>query len=330
MKLFHRKIFFKDQKTVLVSIKEIVMIDLQRFMKKSIIISDLKADTKEGVIKELINAVISSRKEGSTFTREDVFSEVYGRENMSSTGIGFGIAIPHARIQGWGEFSLAIGVKRTGIDFNSSDNHPAKIVCLMISSAEEPYVILQATATLLNFFESNKGVEHFIGEYSDSLAILKKFHEFRVDSDDLILAKDIIRPVQAQVLLDDPVEKATRLMHFKRADVLPVVDEKNKLCGQISCSDIFQYGMPDFFKNLNTVSFVRHIDPFEKYFRIQRDLKVKHLYQPVQPISQDKTLLEIIFALTVKKNNKLFVVNDQGELLGAIDRFTIIDKILIF
>ncbi len=306
------------------------MIDLQRFMKKSIIKSDLKAKTKEDAIRELIEAIVDSRKQGLGYSREEIFSSVCARENMSTTGIGFGIAIPHARIKNWGEFSLAIGVVREGIDFNSSDRLPAKIICLMISSEEEPYVILQATATLLSFFESNKGVENFVNEYSDSLAILKKFREFRVDSDDLILAKDIIRPVQAKVLIDDPLEKATRMMHFKRVDVLAVVDGANKLCGQISCSDIFQYGMPDFFKNLNTVSFVRHIDPFEKYFRIQRDLKVSDLAKPVQPIGQDKTLLEIIFALTVKKNNKLFVVNDQQELLGAIDRFTIIDKILIF
>jgi predicted transcriptional regulator len=50
----------------------------------------------------------------------------------------------------------------------------------------------------------------------------------------------------------------------------------------------------------------------------------------VEPVSQDSTLLEMIFQMTVKGRSKLYVVGEDGKLTGAIDRFCIIDKILFF
>ncbi len=305
--------------------------DIRRYVEESLIIGDLKAQTKEQAIAELINAVFVSRKaKPFGLSQNEVLKEVLEREKISTTGIGAGLAIPHARMEKWGGFLLAIGVCRKGLDFSSMDGKPVKLVCLMLSSAEEPYVILQMTATLISFFEKHNGVDAFIKRYNNPKYIIEQLRGFAVDKEDVILARDIIRPVQSLVELDDSIEKATRLMHLKQFEVLPVVDKQNKFCGQISCMDIFQYGLPNFFQNLNTVSFVRHIDPFEKYFMIHRSLKVRNFYKKTESIDETKTLIEIIFELTVKRKPKLFVTNEANDLIGVIDRFTIIDKILIF
>ena len=133
------------------------------------------------------------------------------------------------------------------------------------------------------------------------------------------------------VTLETSIEEATHIMHLNRLDVLAVLKENSEYCGEISCLDIFEHGMPDFFKQLNTVSFVKHIDPFEKYFKIKGDLKVKDFYKRGDSSIKDTaTLLEIIFNMTVKKKSKLFVVKEDGRLAGVIDRFCIIDKVLFF
>ncbi len=120
-------------------------------------------------------------------------------------------------------------------------------------------------------------------------------------------------------------------MHLDRRSILPVVNENNRFYGEISCYDIFAFGMPDFFRQLQTISFVRHIDPFEKYFNIKKGLSVKDLdLKEGKGIKKDSTLLEIVFEMTVKKKSKLFIVEDDGTLSGVIDRFCIIDKILFF
>ena len=64
---------------------------------------------------------------------------------------------------------------------------------------------------------------------------------------------------------------------------------------------------------------------------IGKNLKVKDLYvKDVDALVEDKTLVEIIFEMTVKKRSHLFVVKDDRTLIGVVDRFTIIDKILFF
>jgi CBS domain-containing protein len=102
------------------------------------------------------------------------------------------------------------------------------------------------------------------------------------------------------------------------------------LCGEISCLNIFTYSIPDFFSRLQTVSFVRHLDPFEKYFRLKKGLKVKDLYVPsTRTIAENTTLMEIIFEMTTNNKSRLYVVDESG-LVGVVDRFTVIDRILFF
>ena len=119
-------------------------------------------------------------------------------------------------------------------------------------------------------------------------------------------------------------------MHLSKLDILPVIDEDDMLIGEISCLDIFSYGIPDFFNQLQTISFMKYLDPFEKYFKFKKDLKVKDIYKSdVNTIKRDATLIEMIFEMTTRNKSKLFVVR-KGKLVGVVDRFTIIDKILFF
>jgi CBS domain-containing protein len=146
----------------------------------------------------------------------------------------------------------------------------------------------------------------------------------------LVCARDIMRPVEKWARLDDSVERAAQVMHLNQLDILPVLDKDNKFYGEISCMDIFNYGIPDFFNQLQTISFMKNLDPFEKYFKYKKNLTIRDIYsRNMNVISKDATLMEIIFEMTVKNKLKLFVVS-EGKLVGIVDRFAIIDKILFF
>ena len=225
---------------------------------------------------------------------------------------------------------IAVGISRTGIDFNSLDGQPVRFIYLMISCADTPYLILQAMSAIIRFM-SMPGVADRLFEKKERNGIAQEFKNDTLKAHEVIRARDIMRPIKVRALMQMSVEEVSRLMHLYHLDVLPVVDEAGKPCGQISCFEIFNYGIPDFFKHLHTVSFVRHIDPFEKYFKIKRELKVSNIVDnECDIVLQDATLVEVIFQLTVKNKPKLFVIKDNGVLIGEIDRFSIIDKILFF
>ncbi len=58
-------------------------------------------------------------------------TEVFDREAILSTGIGLGIAIPHAKIESVDEFFIIVGIERNGIEWNSIDSEPVKAVFLI-------------------------------------------------------------------------------------------------------------------------------------------------------------------------------------------------------
>jgi CBS domain-containing protein len=75
------------------------------------------------------------------------------------------------------------------------------------------------------------------------------------------------------------------------------------------------------------------MNPFEKYFNVDKTLKVSDLMAGKKKselvISADATLMEIIFEMTVKRKEFLYVLSDDGKLRGILDRYSIIDKIII-
>lgn len=306
------------------------MINIGKYIKSDLIITDLGAKNKEEAIHNLVERIYKISPLCAGYSEEkDTFNEVMAREKMQTTGIGEGMAFPHARISGWGEFIVAIGINKTGIEFNSLDNVAVNFICLMISSPDQPYIILQTMAAIIRFMRDTRNMDNLFEDFTAERIIIE-FLKYNIQASKVILARDIMRPVKIVVDLDTTIENAARTMHLKHLDVLPVVDKENRFRGAISCFDIFSYGIPDFFNQLNTVSFVRHIDPFEKYFKIKRNLAVKDiLKEDSMDLSQEATLVEIIFEITVKNKPKLFVV-DNGKLAGEIDRFNIIDKILFF
>ncbi|MDR3304315.1 MAG: cation:proton antiporter [Treponema sp.] len=91
---------------------------------------NLKSDTKEAVLAELVD-ILASR--GKLRDRDEVVNAVLAREKIMSTGMQRGIALPHARSDGINDLHVAIGVKKSGVDFDSIDGEKARLFVLVVS-----------------------------------------------------------------------------------------------------------------------------------------------------------------------------------------------------
>ena len=105
----------------------------------------LENTTKDDVIRELAELL----KESEYFTDFDVFlKDVFEREKLGATGIGNGIAIPHARTDAVHNIIIAFGRSSQGIDFNGIDDKPAKLVFLIGTPKKDVNKYLQVLAHL--------------------------------------------------------------------------------------------------------------------------------------------------------------------------------------
>jgi PTS system nitrogen regulatory IIA component len=111
------------------------------FIGKKAIIPVLKATDKKGVIQELVQAARKSA-EGERFVVADIVDAIVQREKIGSTGIGGGVGVPHAKLNGIKNVIGAFGRVAYPIDFSAVDGEKVSLVFLILSppSKSEDYL----------------------------------------------------------------------------------------------------------------------------------------------------------------------------------------------
>ncbi|MBU2222004.1 MAG: PTS sugar transporter subunit IIA, partial [Candidatus Omnitrophica bacterium] len=92
--------------------------DLLIYLKEKYINLDLKGDTKKEIVEELVGLIFGLGKQKD---KKALINEILKREKLGSTGIGNGVAIPHAKSDKMKNFILAFARKREGIDYGALD-----------------------------------------------------------------------------------------------------------------------------------------------------------------------------------------------------------------
>lgn len=87
---------------------------------------------------EAIRALVESLdRAGKLKDKERFFSAILEREKIVSTGVGMGVAIPHAKLEGYDDFFIAVGLQqKRGIDWNALDAAPVRLI-FMIGGPED-------------------------------------------------------------------------------------------------------------------------------------------------------------------------------------------------
>ncbi|MGD9733170.1 MAG: PTS sugar transporter subunit IIA [Desulfamplus sp.] len=117
---------------------------LSDILDKNSIISNLNAKDKKGVLEELAEAI--TIKAGTQ--TKDIVRVLLEREQLGSTGIGGGIAIPHGKLAGINSIIVGLGVSREGVEFDSLDNRPVHIFFILITPANSTGIHLSVLAQI--------------------------------------------------------------------------------------------------------------------------------------------------------------------------------------
>jgi mannitol/fructose-specific phosphotransferase system IIA component (Ntr-type) len=110
---------------------------MSQFVVKDAILPDLKAATKEAVIREMVESLkgVGSIPGGDT---EDIVRAILKRELLGSTGIGRGVAIPHTKHGSVDRLIGTVALSRPGVSFDSLDGEPVHVFVLLISPQDRP------------------------------------------------------------------------------------------------------------------------------------------------------------------------------------------------
>ena len=146
---------------------------LSQALAPSRVIPSMAAKNRWEAIEELLNAMVG---DGAVVPekRQEVLDALITREKSISTGIGFGIAIPHASTPAIKQVALAAGLSKPGIQFDALDGQPVNIVVLLLVPSPQHQEHLKTLAVISRLL-NQKGFRKELDKAKTAEEVFKVF-----------------------------------------------------------------------------------------------------------------------------------------------------------
>ena len=122
-----------------------MVLKISEFLKPEAIIMQMESREKIAALKELVDNMVANE---TVENGEELQKALAKRENLESTGIGDGIAIPHARTDAVNNLVLAFARSQNGVDFSAIDGKPSHLIFMIASPVNKKSEYIMALAKL--------------------------------------------------------------------------------------------------------------------------------------------------------------------------------------
>jgi len=145
------------------------------FVVADAIVPDLQAGTKDAAIR----AMVASLAKAGAFKPQDeegIVTAILKREELGSTGIGNGVAVPHTKHPSAERLIATVALSKTGVDFASLDGEPVFILFLLVSPPDRPGDHLRALESISRHLR-NQSFCKFLKQASTPQAVMDLLKE---------------------------------------------------------------------------------------------------------------------------------------------------------
>lgn len=148
---------------------------LLEFLRPEETIDELEAGEKAPAIKELLKAI---RRTGAFPDKrmQAVFQALLAREKLGSTGIGGGVAVPHAKHKSVRRMTVVLGRSRKGVNFAALDGEPVYVLFLLVSPVDKPDEHLKGMQKLSQVLR-DRDYCRFLTEAENKEELIELLHE---------------------------------------------------------------------------------------------------------------------------------------------------------
>ena len=126
---------------------------LSKFTEESLINFNLKGKTKNEIITELVDLAAKSKL---VKDRDELYQAVIEREKLVTTGVGYGVAFPHAKTKAVKGILIAFGRSSAGVDFEAMDKKPVHLFFLIAAPEDAIGAHLNVMARLSYIMKAEK------------------------------------------------------------------------------------------------------------------------------------------------------------------------------
>lgn len=305
---------------------------LASYLSERVIIPNLKGDSIKELVEDLLTKVIEKnpaldiRKE-----KKEILEAIEKRENESSTYLGYGVALPHARLEHYDDIFVAIGFPEKPVKTKTMTNteEDIEIVVLVLADVLKSKKILKIMSGISKLALKNKDILDEIIREKSAYHTLKLIEKADIEIDKNITAEDLMTNTIVPALESNTLEEIATRIIMEKVTGIPVVDGNNNFLGEITERELIAFGMPKYTTILENIDFMTVGEPFENYLVNEKTKDISDLYRKEDLVTVDTkaSLMEVSYLFMNRKVIRIYVVENK-KYLGTIMRSDIIKKIL--
>ncbi len=297
---------------------------LSSLLPKETIRLNLEARNIRDAVSEILEAVGQQYFEDSV---DRLREAILHREDQASTAVSNGIAVPHARIPNLREFYLLVGIPAKPMDDKGPDGSPVDLVLVIAADPDKNTVMLQTLAAIGALGQMPEQLQA-VKSASSPDEVWQAIDASGVTVKTKLTARDVMR--------ESPVIARSEMALRELLDALfehgvyeaPVCDESGALIGSVTAEEIIEGGFPDYMSRIPNLGFLKEYEPFEQFFQREAAIKVEDVMNE-DPLVVDAETSMIQVVMKLKQEHQHYAyVQEEGRLLGVIDRNDVISRVL--
>ncbi|NCD33453.1 MAG: CBS domain-containing protein [Spartobacteria bacterium] len=282
------------------------------YLAEGNIVCNIGSAASADVVKHLVN-LLSLHVGG--FQQEEAVAAVLEREELASTVLIDGLALPHARLDNLAQPLVAVGISPKGISF-PDEAKPVHAVILVLSPKSDPSMYLKLVSAIS---KSLKDKELRKKLYQAD----KSTDAYRLLTNDVsrlpthLVARDLMDASPVTLREEDDLATAINVLCAQRLMDVPVIDDVRDLRGVVSLEDLLKLSMPEHFLWMEDLTPIVDFQPFTELLRKDKETKVADFMRE-QFVSMRPDTPAIQLAKDFMRNNTRQILLTEGTTLTGV------------
>jgi nitrogen PTS system EIIA component len=276
--------------------------------------------TWEAAIESIIDAFLS----GYSFihSREEILTAIHEREELGGTRLESGLALPHARFEGFND--VLIGICRPEQPIETPEG-PVRLVVVLLTEKTASNLYLQTIAAFARLSQDEELFKRICAAGSrKELISLLSGTEVKKE----LTVGDIMSRTVISIEPDTTVREAADLLYKHNSSYLPVVDGAGNFAGEITVHELLRIGIPDYAVKIGSLKFLSNFEPFEELLRNEDRILIREVMkEPLDTLEETSSIIEAALLLT-KHNRRHMPVLRERKLVGVLSFMDILNKVI--
>ena len=278
--------------------------------------------SRDEVIRTLIAGVVTRNKLPGC---DGVADEVLAREQVSSTVLMDGLAVPHARVEGLDRPYAAIATSERGIKW-SEESSKVHIVFLILTPREDPALYLKVVHVLGTML-SDREQFNLVAAMSNAGEIYRFFESGEVYLPRYLTAADIMKREYKALHIDDTLQICINALISEHTSELPVIDSAGRLRGVARADNLLRACMPEHFLWMDDISEILDFEPFVQVLDDESTTPLTTILDEKYPtVSPDSPAVQVACEMMRNKSSKCYVC-EGDRLVGVVKLTEFLNKI---